>query len=48
MRRERDRLTWRVRHRAMTWESNLENLREEAFFGREFKSMRKKSTVNWR
>ncbi|EHG34151.1 hypothetical protein HMPREF9467_00132 [ [[Clostridium] clostridioforme 2_1_49FAA] len=32
----------------MTWESNLLNLSEEAFFCREFKSMRKKSIVNSR
>ena len=47
-RKESPRLTWRVRHRDMTCALCLLNLREEAFFGRVFKSMLKKSTVNSR
>ena len=48
LRRERPRLTWRVRHRDMTCALCLLNFREEAFFGRVFKSMLKKSIVNSR
>lgn len=36
--RERPRFTCRVKQSAMVWESNLVNFREDAFFGREFKS----------
>ena len=32
----------------MVWESNLLNFRDEAFLGSEFKSILKKSIVNWR
>ena len=39
--RDRPRFTWRVRHRDMTWALCLLNFREEAFLGREFKSMLK-------
>lgn len=46
--RERPRFTCRVRHRDIVWESNLVNLREETFEGREFKSILKKSIVNSR
>ena len=38
-RRDRPRLTCRVRHRDMTWALCLLNFSEAAFFGREFKSM---------
>lgn len=38
----------RVRQRDMTCALCLENFKEEAFFGSEFKSMAKKSTVNSR
>ena len=37
-----------VRHRDMMCALCLENFREEVVFGRESKSMRKKSTVNSR
>lgn len=46
--KDNPRLMWRVRHRDMTCALCLENLREDAFLGREFKSMAKKSTVNSR
>ena len=45
---ERPRFTCKVRHRDMTWKSNLRNFRDEAFFGRKFKSILKKSIVNSR
>ncbi len=48
LRRDSPRLTCRVRHRDMTCVLCLLNLREEAFFGREFKSMLKKSIVDSR
>ena len=37
-----------VRHRDMTWALCLLDFREEAFLGRELKSMLKKSNVNSR
>ena len=41
LRRDSPRLTWRVRHRDMTCALCLLNFREEAFLGREFKSILK-------
>ena len=46
--RDNPRLICRVRQRDMTCALCFENLSEDAFFGREFKSMAKKSTVNSR
>ncbi len=48
LRRESPRLTWSVRHSAMTCALCLLNFREEAFLGRVSRSMLKKSIVNSR
>ena len=46
--KDKPRLMCRVRHRDITWALCFENFSEEAFFGREVRSMAKKSTVNSR
>ena len=43
-----DREAKRAEGKGIGWESNLLNFREEARLGREFKSILKKSIVNWR
>lgn len=48
LRRDSPRLTWKVRHRAMTCALCLLKFREDAFLGKVFKSMLKKSIVNSR